>query len=148
MKIIKIFFFSTLCLLFSLFVCIPELLRKEDELYKRVETFKNSKIVKIKMLLRADKDYLIINTKEGNEYEVGKTYSKYFKKLNSKLNIGKKITIYTINATNKYPRKIEIDNKIIYDVKKGKFWNYLILFSTPILLYFSITEYRKVKQKK
>ena len=147
MKIIKIFFFSSLCLIFSFFISIPEILRNENELYKRVETFENSKIVKVKMLFRANKDYLIITTKQGNQYEVGKTYSKYFEKLNSKLNKGKIITLYTINKTNKYPRKIVIENEIIYDTKTGNFWNYLILFVTPILFYFSINEYRKLKKQ-
>jgi hypothetical protein len=146
MKIIKIFFFPFVSLMFSLFVAIPELSRDITEFHKSVETFESSKIVKVKMLIRADKDYLIINTKEGNEFEVGRTYSKYFEKLNSKSNIGKKITFYTISETNKYPNRIEIENEIIYDTEIGNFWYYLILIATLILTYFSIEEYRKIKK--
>jgi hypothetical protein len=129
-----------------LFICVPELLKTENELHKSIETFKDSKIVEVKMLIRADKDYLIINTEEGNQYEIGKTYSKFFKKLNLTSNIGKKITFYTINKTNRYPRKIEIENEIVYDFKTGNFWYYFILLATPILLYFSISEYRTIKK--
>ena len=146
MKIIKIFFFPFLCLVISLFFCVPELFRTEKGLHKSIETFKDSKIVEVKMLIRADKDYLIINTEEGNQYEVGKTYSKYFKKLNLNSNIGKKITFYTINQASKYPRKIEIENEMVYDLKTGNFWYYFILLSTPLLFYFSISKYRTVKK--
>ena len=147
-KFIKSFLFFIFCLIFSIFVVIPELTRNESELLKNIETFESSTIVKVPMKFRADKDYLIIKTKEGNEYEVGRTYSKYFNQLNSESNIDKNIVLYTTKEGKRYPKKIVIEKNIIYDYGTGNFWHYLILIATPILFYFSITEYIKMRKIK
>ena len=44
--------------------------------------------------------------------------------------------------------KIVIEKNIIYDYGTGNFWHYLILIATPILFYFSITEYIKMRKIK
>ncbi|MFD2909410.1 hypothetical protein ACFSX9_11790 [Flavobacterium ardleyense] len=147
MRLLKLIALSLLCLLLLVFKIIPHLSKSPEDFHKTEETFESSKIIKWKRLRRGSKSYLLIKTREGNEWQVGKTHSKQFATLNSKLNSGKKITFYTRNKANRYPSRVDLENEMIYDTRNDKFWYYFILIGTPILIFMTIVEYRTSKKK-
>ena len=70
-------------IIFSVFIVIPELNRDFEDYYKSVKYLESSEVIVRKMLIRANKKRLILRMTDGSKWEVGRTYSKYFKKINS-----------------------------------------------------------------
>lgn len=147
MKKIQTYLITILLCLASVFVIIPNLNNGPIALYKSEKYYKSSELIETKFFLRPDKKRLIITMTDGSTYGIGNSRSKHFDVLSSASNVGKKFTLYTPDETNDSPRRLEIENKVIYEANDDTFWSYFILLATPLFVYFSILEFKKKKKR-
>jgi hypothetical protein len=154
MKNFKLYFITFFAIIFSIFVSIPDLKSNLNDYEKRTKIYKSFEIDTLvrNRLFRTTYDRtLILEMTDGTKWSISKVFSKYFDELKDSKNIGKKYTLYVSSETDEYPSQVEIDNKIIYNIKSVSYYNYFIIIATLILMYFSYKELnvnRKIKTKK
>ena len=143
----KIFYwFSGFLVIISIVFIIPSLSNNLNDYDKNVEVFKSSRInvIEIKKGFSSSKEYeLIIKMQNGREWIFGKQYSEYWNEIGDSSNMRKTFTIYTQGLTDSNPSQIEIENKIIYNLRTLDTSKYWILILTFICSIFSVIDYRK-----
>jgi hypothetical protein len=148
----KIFYwFSGFLVLCSVVFVIPSLSNNLNDYDKNIEIFKSSRIKATERQkgFSSTKEYeLIIKMQNGREWIFSKQYDQYWKEIGDSSNLGKTFTIYTKGLTDSNPSQIEIDNKIIYDLRTLDTSKYLILILTFICSIFSVIDYRKYSKEK
>ena len=153
MKNFKLYFITFFAIIFSIFVSIPDLKSNLNNYEKRTKIYKSFEIDTLvrNRLFRTTYDRtLILEMTDGTKWSISKVFSKYFDELKDSKNIGKKYTLYVSSETDEYPSQVEIDNKIIYNIKSVSYYNYFIIIATLILMYFSYKELnvnRKIETK-
>jgi len=107
-----------------------------------IKIFQNSKIDvrEYTQKFRKRKEHtLILMMSDHSTWKFSEQYSEYWKVLGDKNNKGKKFKFY-ISATtvkNSNPPRVEIEDKIVYDLNEVHLYKYLILGLTLILLFMS-----------
>jgi hypothetical protein len=148
----KLFYwFSGFLVIISIVFIIPSLSNNLNDYDKNVEVFKSSRInvTERKKGFSSTKEYeLIIKMQNGREWIFGKQYNEYWKEIGDSSNLRKTFTIYTQGLTDSNPSQIEIENKIIYDLRTLDTSKYWILILTFICSIFSVIDYRKYYKEK
>jgi hypothetical protein len=148
----KIFYlFSGFLVICSIIFVIPSLSNNLNDYDKNIEVFKSSRInvTERKKGFSTTKEYeLIIKMQNGREWIFSKQYDQYWNEIGDSSNVGKTFTIYTKGLTDSNPSQIEIDNKIIYDLRTLDTSKYLILILTFICSIISVIDYRKYSKEK
>jgi len=149
MKNFKLYFITFFAICFSIFGSIPNLKSNLSDYEKKTKIYKSFEIDTIvrNRLFRTTYDRtLILNMTDGTKWNVSKVFSKYFDELKDSNNIGKKYTLYVSSETDDSPSQIEIENKIIYNIKSVSYYNYVIIIATLILMFFSYQELKKSRK--
>lgn len=148
----KIFYwFSGFLVIISMVFIIPSLSNNLNDYDKNIEVFKSSRInvTERQKGFSSTKEYeLIIKMQNGKEWIFDKQYDNYWKEIGDSSNEGKTFTIYTQGLTDSNPSQIEIENKIIYDLRTLDTSKYLILVLTFICSIISVIDYRKYSKEK
>lgn len=146
MKNLKLYFITLFSILFCYYLAIPEATSKLSDFKKKTKVFESFEIDSLekKRLFKTTYDRtLILKMSDGTKWNISNMYSEFFKELKSEKNIGKKYSFYVKTETDFYPSQVEIENKIVYNLKTSNKYNYIIIILTFILIYFCVSEIKK-----
>ncbi len=151
MKNFKLYFVTFFAICFSVFISIPDVKSNLSDYIKKTKTYESYEIDSLKRTRLFKTTYdrtLILKMTDGTKWNISRVYSKYFDELRAESNVGKKYTLYVSSETDEYPSQIEIEDKVIYNIKSVSSYNYFIIVATLILIFFSYVELRTKKVKK
>jgi hypothetical protein len=147
----KIYWFTGFMLFISIFFIIPNLSNDLSDYTKNGEIYKSSKIevTETKKLLSTKKKYTLVLTMEnGSEWVFDSQFSDYWEKLKDTNNIGKKYTFYSGTLVGSNPSQVEIENKIVYNLRTLDKYKYFMLLLTLVGTVISLIDYCKhIKRK-
>lgn len=148
----KIYWTTGILIFCSIFIIIPNLSNNLSDYTKETKKFKNSRVdfgEKGKLLPKRPVHDLILTMEDGTEWKISSQYSEYWDELRNPKNVGKKFTFYSKTLlAHSNPSQIEIDNKVVYNLKTMNITKYMLLFITLIGCAISINDYRKYLKNK
>jgi hypothetical protein len=148
MRDFGIYFLTVVLIICSFIYIIPNLSTDTSDYGYETKELENTRIDKREYYrkLRKRTEYtLVLRMTDGTEWYISDQYSDYWDKLKSAKNIGKKYKLYTGNNTSHYhnPVQIEIEGKVVYDLKERLKWSYLLILMTIGLSVYSFTKLKK-----
>ena len=149
----KIYWFSGFMFLLSIFFVIPNLSNNLSDYTKDTKIFKSSRIdteERKKGFSTIEIETLILTMQDGTEWEFAEQYSEYWNELSDTSNVGKRYTFYSGNIVGLNPSQVEIENKVVFNLKTLHTSKYIILLITLGGVIISLIDYRtylKAKRK-